>query len=314
MEQQRSAEKGTMNELEARLLGYKAKNRELKSDVTQLANILDPMIERLEEKTLQLANDRKRLVELELEVEATKTNNIKFDLRSFIAGKNKPKDHTLPSLGSLKPFVSSAQFSCLPVAMQPQYHALELLILSDEDSVGCKSGIQRIVHFLPTQTYDPTAHNGNGGWAETSLARTAQEGGQGRQWEVIFRRKNQWLYYGTYACAGFSTSTDVEAFSYSSKISRSKLKRKTVAHIDQVAPVVCNFIATLYEDGKTGPTSFVGIGLERIAFNQGFYQSLLSHRKDMQRVGSSSGGAQKRANLGASADSKGGPKKKRKLN
>lgn len=65
------------------------------------------------------------------------------------------------------------------------------------------SSVDRAVFVTPPYHYDPTGLGGSGSW-EVNPSLSDLMDGIGRNRELFMRRKDDYYYYGTYRCVGYS--------------------------------------------------------------------------------------------------------------
>ncbi|KAH9857878.1 hypothetical protein C2E23DRAFT_801857 [Lenzites betulinus] len=264
----------------SRLKRYKSKYRELRSEKVGLELSLSTTTADIERETQSLKEHQSRVLAVEAELSALgppAPQVPQFDLAAFMSTRGSMVGHL--DVTTLQPLLKSTPLLELPEAILTQFGPVDLLVIRPEEVAWADGGVDRAALVTQPYRFDPTARKNTGTWTVNSSLNDLIDN-VGRAQELFIRQQDDWYYYGTYQCVGYSPLLET-----SDTIPHSVVRHVTQAtaiHKDHIAPVALKFIDSLYT--PEGPLKLQYFALERTGFHREFYEAIRSSVKELQAI------------------------------
>ncbi len=192
-----------------------------------------------------------------------------------------------------------------------------------------EDGISRALYITYSHRYNPSAGGGAGQWESDGVADGIIQD-MDRDRELFFQSQNQWYYYGTYRCVGYSPQLEEGAEASKEwqavckicprihKISLTvcqavgQASASTAVRKQYVAPVVFQFAQSLRAEAHAPLRPLRCLGLERVGLQQELYDLLLSSKEAVTSANPHKSGVKNARTPNSKKKSKGGKKGRRK--
>ncbi|KAI0824271.1 hypothetical protein BC628DRAFT_1380607 [Trametes gibbosa] len=286
---ERAKHESNILSLQSKLAKYQKRSKELKIERNGLQEVLSTLRRDSARQLDHVHHVEHRISVVENELSQCKPEVIRLtecDPTSFLSNVT---PNSLPKQGSIRHFLESASFTALPVTIMQRY-SVDMLILP-KHVLWSEDGVGKVLYPTFLHSYDATAGKGEGAWMSDALAGDIDNKDTSRAREVFCQRQNKWYYYGTYRCVSHCMRGVPGNLETWNQRAYQRLSIQHKSPKDLVAPVVHRFVQSLH--ATDGPLPLQFLGLERIGFNQGLYNVLLSSRKLLQQTSSQKGAADK---------------------